>query len=152
MVGQAIQKSVSGFRGVRPFNATRDMRGVELLLEQAFREDLGFLHGWSRVPVLRDIGSFLMAASLAPNFPDTLLGFVYEEDGHIIGNINLTPDESRNRHWMISNVAVDEKFRRRGIARQLMQAALQEAGRRGARWVILNVRPHNTGAIRLYEQ
>src|SRR5919199_6296737 len=124
MVGQAIQKSVSGFRGVRPFNATRDMRGVELLLEQAFRDDLGLLHAWSRVPVLRDIGSLLLAASLAPNFPDTLLGFVYEEDGHILGNLNLTPDESRNRQWLISNVAVEEKHRRRGIARQLMHVAM----------------------------
>jgi GNAT superfamily N-acetyltransferase len=33
-----------------------------------------------------------------------------------------------------------------------MHTALQEARQRGARWVILNVRPHNTGAIDLYRE
>jgi ribosomal protein S18 acetylase RimI-like enzyme len=152
MVAETVRQSGSTFRGVRPFNSTRDLGTVALLLEQAFREDLGFLHLWSRVPGLRQVGAYLWAASFAPAMPESLLGFVWEEAGRIIGNVTLTPDEMRRRHWLISNVAVDEKFRRRGIARELMLAALAEARQRGATWVILNVRPHNTGAILLYRE
>ena len=128
------------------------MGGVALLLEEAFREDLGFLHFWSRFPLLRDVGARLWAASMTPALPDSLLGFVWEEDGRIVGNATMTPDEYRRRTWLISNVAVYPNFRRRGIARELMQACLEEAARRSATWVILNVRPNNDGAIRLYEQ
>ncbi len=152
MVTETVRQSGSAFRGLRPFNAMRDLSGVALLLEQAFREDLGFMHLWSRVPVLREIGAQLWAASFAPATPDSLLGFVWEEEQHIIGNVTLTPDESRRRHWLISNVAVEDKFRRRGIAREMMLAASAEAKARGAIWLILNVRPHNVGAIKLYEQ
>ncbi len=152
MVAETVRQSSPNLRGLRPFNSARDLIGVALLLEQAFREDLGFMHLWSRVPLLRELGAQLWAASFTPGMPDLLLGFVWEEDQRIIGNVTLTPDESRHRHWLISNVAVDEKFRRRGIAREMMQAAIAEAKARGATWLILNVRPYNTGAIQLYEQ
>ncbi len=151
MVGQAVTQAV-GFSGLRPFNPSRDLGQVALLLEQAFREDLGAMHFWSRVPILRDVGAHLWAASFAPVSPDSLLGFVWQEGRQIIGNVTLTPDESRRRHWLISNVAVDENYRRRGIARQMMLGAIQEAQDRGALWIILNVRPYNIGAIRLYEE
>jgi ribosomal protein S18 acetylase RimI-like enzyme len=152
MVGQAIQQPVARFRGLRPFVASRDLSQVALLLESAFREDLGMLHLWSRVPVLREMGALLWAASFAPVMSDALLGFVWEEEGHIIGNVTLTPDDARRGYWMISNVAVEEKYRRHGIARQMMDATLDDAKRRGAKWLILNVRPHNVGAIKLYDE
>lgn len=152
MVSQTVSQSGSTFQGIRPFNPTRDLGAVALLLEQAFREDLGFMHLWSRVPGLRDVGAYLWAASFAPTMPDALLGFVWEEDQRIVGNVTLTPDEARRGHWLISNVAVDERYRRRGIARQMMEAAIAEARRRRASWLVLNVRPQNSGAIKLYEQ
>ncbi|MGE5138885.1 MAG: GNAT family N-acetyltransferase, partial [Rudaea sp.] len=152
MGAQAVSQSNMSFRGIRPFNPSKDMGGVALLLEQAFKEDAGFLHVWSRVPVLRELGAQLWAASFAPASPDSLAGFVWQEGHRIIGNVTLTPDESRRRHWMISNVAVEESYRRHGIARELMIAAIEEAVRRGATWLVLNVRPQNSGAIRLYEQ
>ncbi len=150
MVGQAIQQSIVNFSGLRPFDASRDMDGVARLLEQAFREDLGFFRAMSRVPLLRQLGMFIWAASLTPALSDSFVGFVWEENRRIVGNVTLTPDDMRRRHWMISNVAVDEKFRRRGIARQLMEAAIDEAQRHRASWLILNVRPHNASALELY--
>ncbi len=152
MGAQAVSQSNARFNGIRPFNPSKDMGGVALLLEEAFKEDAGFLHVWSRVPVLRELGAQLWAASFAPASPDSLTGFVWEEGRRIIGNVTLTPDESRRRHWMISNVAVEESYRRRGIARELMLAAIEEAVRRSATWLVLNVRPQNAGAIRLYDQ
>lgn len=151
MVAQTVHSSTVTFRGVRPLNPARDLRQVALLLEEAFRQDLGALHSWSRIPILREIGAALMSTAFMPVPTESLRGFVYEENGHIIGNVTLTLDDSRERRWMISNVAVAEKYRRRGMARQMMEAALDEARSRNAQWVILNVRPWNEGAIHLYE-
>jgi GNAT superfamily N-acetyltransferase len=150
MVAETIHQTASGFRGLRPFNRTRDLGGVAVLLEQAFREDLTYIHLWSHVPLLRNLSAYLWAASFAPAMPDSLLGFVWEEDRRIVGNVTLTPVEGRRLCWLISNVAVDEKFRRRGIARQMMEAAILAARHRGAGRLILNVRPHNSAAIELY--
>lgn len=152
MVAQIVQQRSDSFSGIRPFNPARDLRQVGLLLEEAFRQDLGALHAWSRIPFLRDVGALMMSSAFMPMPTESLRGFVYEEGGRILGNVTLTLDEGRERRWMISNVAVAEKFRRRGIARQLMDAAIQEAKERNAKWIILNVRPWNEGAIRLYEK
>lgn len=124
---------------------------MALLLEESFRDDLGALHAWARVPLLRDVGAALAATAFMPVPTESLRGFVYEENGRILGNVTLTLDDSRAARWLISNVAVAEKFRRRGIARQLVQAAIDEARSRSARWVILNVRPWNTAAQYLYQ-
>src|ERR1700687_1055106 len=141
MVAQTVQRGTDSFRGVRPINPPHDMRQVALLLEESFRQDLGALHSWSRIPLVREIGATLVATAFMPVPTESLRGFVYEENVHILGNVTLTLDDSRERRWMISNVAVSEKFRRHGIARQLMLAAIDEARARGAQWVILNVRP-----------
>jgi ribosomal protein S18 acetylase RimI-like enzyme len=152
MVAEAVSRATSSFRGVRPFNSSRDLRGVAVLLEHAFREDLTYLQLWSRVPLLRNFSAYLWAASFAPSMPDALFGFVWEHDRRIVGNVTISPDESKRQHWLVSNVAVDEKFRRQGIGRQLMEAAITEARGRGAEAMVLNVRPHNEAAIRLYEK
>ena len=151
MVAQTIHQGTESFRGVRPLNPARDLRQVALLLEESFRQDLGALHAWSRVPLVRQIGAALMSTAFMPVPTESLRGFVYEENGRILGNVTLTLDDNRERRWMISNVAVAEKFRRRGIARQLMLAAIDEARARSAQWILLNVRPWNESAIRLYE-
>ena len=150
MVAQTVQ-GTEFFRGVRPLNPARDLRQVSLLLEEAFRQDLGIFHSWSRVPLMREVGAALISTAFMPVPTESLRGFVYQENGRILGNVTLTLDDNRERRWMISNVAVAEKFRRRGIARLLMLAAIDEARVRNAQWVILNVRPWNEGAIRLYE-
>lgn len=52
----------------------------------------------------------------------------------------------------IATIAVDEKFRGRGLAHQLIKAALHEATRRGAETMFLEVRPANSIARHLYEK
>lgn len=49
------------------------------------------------------------------------------------------------------NVCVREEFRNRGFGRALMDRLLQVAAAAGAAVVFLEVRPANSGAIRLYE-
>lgn len=51
----------------------------------------------------------------------------------------------------ITNVAVSEKFRRRGIARALIGALIDKAEEKDLSFVTLEVRCKNTPAIALYE-
>ena len=53
--------------------------------------------------------------------------------------------------WHIMNVAVDEPFRRRGVARLMLETMLAETEADGTRGHTLEVRVSNHGAIRLYE-
>lgn len=150
MVAQVAQAK-RAFQGVRPLNPARDLYQVARLLEDAFREDLGALHPWTRVPLLREVGRFFMTTAFMSAPLENLRGFVWEEEGRILGNVTLTLDDQKSRRWLVSNVAVAESYRRRGIGRRLMLAAMDEVRARDGRWLILNVRPHNHVAIRLYE-
>ena len=51
----------------------------------------------------------------------------------------------------ITNLAVHPEWRRRGVARQLLGAALAEGVARGVTLAFLEVRPSNTRALALYE-
>jgi ribosomal protein S18 acetylase RimI-like enzyme len=149
MVARAARKSKASFRGVRLFDPTRDLGAVARLLEEAFRPDHNF--PFSNVPMLRGFGIFLWTLGYAPIFPETTTGFVWVEDGVIVGNVTLNPDEGRLDRFTISNVAVKPNHRRQGIARALVQAALDHLRTLQVKTVLLNVRPDNSGAIKLYE-
>jgi ribosomal protein S18 acetylase RimI-like enzyme len=78
-------------------------------------------------------------------------GYVWEEDGVVVGNLTLIPMFKQNRRvYLIANVAVLPKFRRRGIARELTEAALLHAKRNGAMSAWLQVRSENLPATQLY--
>jgi ribosomal-protein-alanine N-acetyltransferase len=51
----------------------------------------------------------------------------------------------------ITNLAVRPDWRRRGVARALLTAMLEDARRRGVELAFLEVRPTNTEALALYE-
>lgn len=52
----------------------------------------------------------------------------------------------------VLNLAVAGRFRRRGVAEALMQAAMEDGQRAGLRLVTLEVRAGNTGAQNFYRQ
>ncbi len=52
----------------------------------------------------------------------------------------------------ISNVAVDEKYRGKGIAYEMLQFAMNEMRKEGVEAFTLEVRASNTPAIKLYEK
>ncbi|MBO5114471.1 MAG: ribosomal protein S18-alanine N-acetyltransferase [Lachnospiraceae bacterium] len=74
--------------------------------------------------------------------------FVAEEDGEIAGYCGVRNMAGEGE---ISNVAVAEKFRRRGIGRKLMEYMLKEAPSFGIGDLTLEVRVSNAPAISLYE-
>lgn len=148
MVATAISKPKAAFRGIRPFRAHTDLYGVARLLQEAFRGEHNF--PFADLPILREIGIVLWTLGYVPTFPETLEGFVWIEDNRIVGNVTLTADWARGQRYYISNVAVKREYQRRGIARELMRAALEHIRRQHASSVLLNVRPRNEGAIKLY--
>lgn len=74
--------------------------------------------------------------------------YLAEENGEAAGYIgfNMVLDEG-----YIANVAVKERFRRRGIARTLMEKVIETAKENGLSFVSLEVRESNIPARNLYE-
>jgi GNAT superfamily N-acetyltransferase len=83
------------------------------------------------------------------------MGYVWVEDGRLIGNVSIYPAHlpgGERDTWIIANVGVHPDYQRRGIARRLMQVSLEMLRRRGARAAILQVDYRNDAAIHLYER
>jgi len=80
-----------------------------------------------------------------------LSGYVWEENGKIIGNASLVPfRHKKQRIYLIANVAVHPDFRRRGIAHALTERAMQHAREKKVNNIWLHVRDDNPGAVELY--
>ena len=97
----------------------------------------------------RSFGSFLWLVGSLPNAWQ--LGFVWIEDGKVIGNINTQASEGDAATWLIANVAVHPDYRRRGIARALTEAAIDLAVKKGAQQINLQVNHENVSAQHIYE-
>ena len=96
-------------------------------------------------PVLRILRIFV------PLLRDILCGFIDEEERQPAGLINYM--RQRNApEWYIGNVTVLPAFRRRGIARRLVQATLEELRKRKARVAFLDVVVGNDPAFNLYKE
>ncbi|MFQ5592902.1 MAG: GNAT family N-acetyltransferase [Anaerolineae bacterium] len=150
MVAGAVRRQ-EVFRGLRPLNPTRDLKQVVDLLRIAFPEELGRPEAaWLRD--VETLGALKPLIWLVNQFNMALggffYGFVWIEDGRVVGNVTISRLSSQN--WLISNVAVHPDYRRRGIARELMEAGVDWVGRRNAQWVTLEVRRENVPAKSLY--
>lgn len=75
---------------------------------------------------------------------------VAEYNGQVIGYVMgyLKPDMEGH----IMSIAVDPLYRGNGIGRALMEAVIDRLIKRGARYIGLEVRVSNQGAIKLYER
>jgi GNAT superfamily N-acetyltransferase len=91
------------------------------------------------------------AANAAESVSMPLSGYVWEENGEVIGNVSLIPyRDKKKKIFLIANVAVRQDHRRRGIGRGLTDAAMCHAQSRHAAATWLHVRDDNPGAIALY--
>ncbi len=140
--------------GLRPMDPMRDLRGVADLIEEAFADDLdrsgqSALRELRWLSYLKPILWWMVVFSSDHN--DFLSGFVWEEDGKIVGNITINRTTPGSRRWLISNLAVSRNYRGRGIARGLMYAGLELAKEYNGSAVSLQVRADNAPAKHLYE-
>ncbi|MFN8470668.1 MAG: GNAT family N-acetyltransferase [Anaerolineae bacterium] len=141
------------FRGLRRFDITRDIGPTSYVIGEAFASELGANDRavLRQLRMMRFLSPLLwLAARTTPDFDAILGGFVWVEDGRIVGTLTLNRTVADDYHWLISNVGVLPEYRRRGIARELVTAAVEDARARGGRVVTLQVRENNVGAYQLY--
>lgn len=152
-VTAVLTQSRTEYFGLRSMDPMRDLGGVADLIEHAFAAELD-QSGQNALRELRLLSRMKPAlwwmAQFNPDHSDFLSGFVWEEDGKIVGNITVNRASAGSRRWLISNVAVSEDYRGRGIGRSLMDAALELVNEYRGTSASLQVRGNNQRAKRLY--
>lgn len=139
---------------IRKVNVRQDLLAVADLIELCFASTLdedGRDYLRHLRLAARDLNYLAWLQGAAERLAAPLYGFVWEEDGRIIGNLSLIPLNRRGRLvYLIANVAVHPDYRRRGIARHLTQTALDHLKQRGIDNAWLQVRDDNPAAYHLY--
>jgi len=87
---------------------------------------------------------------LSPPMRDLLRGYLWEEDGQIVG-VTIVQRRGSTDLWVVGTVGVLPEYRRRGLARKLLEAALHLMRERGATKATLGVIDGNLPAYTLYE-
>ena len=131
------------------------MAGIAQLIELCFGHKLDSTaqRAMREMHMLSRIGPLLWLLGLISDSGSNWQhGFVFLHDGRVVGSVGAQPSDSGPKTYLIANLAVHPDFRRQGIARQLMLAALSKAARHGARCVVLQVNEDNGEAIPLYEE
>jgi ribosomal protein S18 acetylase RimI-like enzyme len=147
---------------LRQLDARRDLAAVADLVELCFNDTLD-PEGRNYLKQMRQAAQHAAlvgwATSLYPESSMPPSGLVWEEksaeDGsqRLVGNLSLIPINLQGkRAYLIANVAVHPDFRGRGIGRALTMAGLEQAQKRGAPAVWLQVRHDNPSAIHIYER
>jgi ribosomal protein S18 acetylase RimI-like enzyme len=140
---------------VRALNVFRDLTSVADLIELCFASTMdndGQRYVSDMRRASRDDSFLRWANRMSETTSLPLTGFVWEQDGRIVGNASLIPFRERGKRiYLIANVATHPEYRRHGIARALTQRAMEQARAKKAHALWLHVRDDNPGAIKLYE-
>lgn len=140
---------------LRPLSILKDLPSVADLIELCFSDTMDS-DGRRFVQDMRRSShdsSFLKWANRAAETTSLpLTGYIWEENGRIIGNASLVPFRHRGKRlYLIANVAVHPAHRGKGIARALTERSLQHARGKKVDDIWLHVRNDNPSAIHLYE-
>jgi ribosomal protein S18 acetylase RimI-like enzyme len=99
----------------------------------------------------RDASFLRWASNAIEGASMPLSGFVWEQEGRIIGNVSLVPFRHKGKRiYLIANVATHPEHRRKGIAHALTERAMKHAHQRGSDELWLHVREDNPGAVQMY--
>ena len=136
--------------GARPINLNTDIPQILKLLEICFGTQVGFegQHFYTGSGGAMQQPAFLWR--LNPAAQKLSLGFVWEENGRIVGNVTVLTTQIPGR-YLVVNVAVHPDQRRRGIARQLMHNVHQMVHDRNGSEIMLQVVKSNEAAVNLYK-
>jgi ribosomal protein S18 acetylase RimI-like enzyme len=140
--------------GIRPFDIGRDLRAVAELIAVAFSQELDGrgADALREMRMMSHFGGLLGVMNRSTGeFNDMLSGFVWVEQGRVVGNVTVQRGDKIGSRWQIANVAVAPDYRGRGISHRLMDAALEHAVSCGGRWVVLQVYAANQVARHIYD-
>jgi ribosomal protein S18 acetylase RimI-like enzyme len=137
---------------LRPMELTELDRMLDLM-EVAFAEDAA-REGRSLRDDMAGLKSLLpllrVLMKIRPSFADKFYTLAWEVDGRFVAGITLSQQGNDKQRWYIFNVATHPDFRGRGLARNLVAAALDHVRARGGKRVLLDVRADNVAAYNLY--
>ncbi len=100
-------------------------------------ERVSFTMPWSRGAFLYEIQQNRVARCWVGRLDDGVVGYLCLWE--VVDEVHIT------------NVAVHPDARRQGVARSLLSSVLEDGRGRGFKIVVLEVRPSNQHALRLYE-
>ncbi len=139
---------------LRPLDIQRDLLAVADLIELCFASTMdpdGEQYLRQLRNAARDASFLRWAPAAAERLATPLSGYIWEEDGRLVGNLSLIPlIKQGKRVYFIANVAVHPDYRRRGIARALTETAMDDIRRRHVSAAWLQVRADNPDALSLY--
>jgi len=141
---------------IRPFDVRSDLLAVSDLVEVCFADRLS-RDGEALLRKMRaSAGSKRFqqwAHQVAGRVSMPFTGYVWVEEGEVVGNLSLIPYHlDRRDFYMIANVAVHPQYQRQGIGRALVRRALRFLRPRGVDGIWLQVDENNQAAISLYQQ
>lgn len=140
--------------GIRPFEIGRDLRPVAELISEAFAHELDErgMAALREMRAMSRLGGLLGLLNMAGGeFSDIFGGFVWIEEGRVVGNITVQRADKYGTRWQIANVAVARDWRGRGLSRKLMERALAYIREQGGKWAVLQVYAENRIARTLYD-
>src|SRR5215204_3509563 len=116
---------------MRPLNVLRDLSAVADLIELCFSPTMDhdgqrYLSDMRRAS--RDDSFLNWASRMTETASLPLTGYVWEQEGRIVGNASLIPFRDHGKRiYLIANVATHPDFRRRGIGKALTERVTQHA-------------------------
>lgn len=141
--------------GIRPFDIGCDLRPVAELIADAFAHELDPRGNAAlrEMRIMSHVGTLLKLLNRSTGeFNDLFGGFVWMEDGKVVGNVTVQKADATGNRWQIANVAVAPAYRGRGISGRLMTKALEYITENRGEWAVLQVYAQNTIARHLYER
>ena len=136
---------------LRALNVLRDLPQVADLIELCFHQSMD-RDGENYVREMRRASTnqaWMRSMENASSMP--LNGYVWEQDGKIVGNASLILfRHNRQKIYMLANVAAHPDHRHRGIGRAVTEQVISHARQHGADELWLNARDDNPDALDLY--
>jgi ribosomal protein S18 acetylase RimI-like enzyme len=136
---------------MRPLNLKEDYDQLIPFYDMIFEKELES-KGSSVQAMMSEMKAFMpifkFMGIFSKNYRHVFDGFVFENNQkEIVSTVNVA---FSGNYWEIAMVATHPKYRRKGLAKQLIQRSLEHAKKHKAEMCVLEVLEENTPAYQLY--